>query len=101
MRECSDNKTYPGHETPLPVQELVGFKRIHLKPGETRTLTFELAADQFGFYDREMRYAIHPGSVTISSGTSSAEMSGSVDVQLAGPVIVHPQRTFFSTVEVT
>jgi hypothetical protein len=39
--------------------------------------------------------------VTISSGTSSAEMSGSVDVQLAGPVIVHPQRMFFSTVEVT
>lgn len=84
-----------------PVRELVGFKRIHLEPGETRTLTFELAADQFGFYDREMRYAIHPGLVTISSATSSVDVSGSVDVELVGPVVVDPQRTFFSTVEVT
>jgi beta-glucosidase len=84
-----------------PVRELVGFKRIHLEPGETRTLTFELATDQFGFYDREMRYAIHPGLVTISSATSSVDVSGSVDVELVGPVVVDPQRTFFCTVEVT
>lgn len=84
-----------------PVRELVGFKRIHLEPGESRTLTFELAANQFGFYDREMRYATHPGSVTISSGISSADMSGAVEVELVGPVIVEPQRAFFSTVEVS
>jgi len=83
-----------------PVRELVGFKRIHLEPGETRTLRFEVAADQFGFYDREMRYATHPGSVTISAGTSSVDVSGSVDVELVGPVVVDPRRTFFSTVEV-
>jgi hypothetical protein len=64
-------------------------------------LTFELAADQFGFYDREMRYVIHPGLLTISSATSSVDVSGSVDVELVGPVVVDPQRTFFSTVEVT
>jgi len=84
-----------------PVRELVGFKRIHLGPGESRTLTFELAADLFGFYDREMRYATHPGSVTISAGTSSADVSGSVEFELVGPVVVDPQRTFFSTVEVS
>jgi len=84
-----------------PVRELIGFKRIHLEPGESRTLTFELAADLFGFYDREMRYATHPGSVTISAGTSSVDVSGSVEVELVGPVIVDPQRTFFSTLEVS
>ena len=84
-----------------PVRELVGFKRIHLEPGESRTLTFELAANQFGFYDREMRYATHPGSVTISSGISSADMSGAVEVEFVGPVIVESQRAFFSTVEVS
>ncbi|MGB5167532.1 MAG: glycoside hydrolase family 3 C-terminal domain-containing protein, partial [Acidimicrobiia bacterium] len=84
-----------------PVRELVGFKRIHLEPGVTRTLSFELAADQFGFYDREMRYAIHPGTVTISAGTSSSDVSGSVNVELVGPVIVDPRRTFFSAVEVS
>ena len=51
---------------------------------------WELAADQFEFYDREMRYAIHPGFV-----------SGSVEVELVGPVIVEPQHTIFSTVEVS
>ena len=84
-----------------PVRELVGFKRIHLEPGESRALTFELAADLFGFYDREMRYAIHPGSVTVSAATSSVDVSGSVDIELQGPIIVEPQRTFFSTVEVS
>ena len=83
-----------------PVRELVGFKRIHLEPGETRTLRFEVAADQFGFYDREMRYATHPGSVTISACTSSVDVSSSVDIELVGPVDVDPRRTFFSTVEV-
>jgi hypothetical protein len=48
-----------------------------------------------------MRYSIHPGSVTISAATSSVDVRGSVDIELQGPIIVEPQRTFFSTVEVS
>jgi beta-glucosidase len=41
-----------------PVKELRGFQRISLGPGETRTVTFTLDADDLAFYDREMRRVV-------------------------------------------
>jgi beta-glucosidase len=57
-----------------PVKELRGFKRIRLAPGEKRTLTFDLAVSQLGFFDREMAFVVEPGTIEVMIGSSSDDI---------------------------
>jgi beta-glucosidase len=54
-----------------PVQELKGFQRVTLGPGERRTLQFSLASEQLAFLDREMKWIVEPGLFRVRVGTSS------------------------------
>ncbi|WP_221420200.1 glycoside hydrolase family 3 N-terminal domain-containing protein [Fulvivirga sp. M361] len=54
-----------------PVKELKGFKRIHLAPGETQTIEFDVSFDQLAFYDINMNYVVEPGSFDLLVGNSS------------------------------
>jgi beta-glucosidase len=54
-----------------PVQELKGFQRVTLGPGEKRTVQFALASEHLGFFDREMRWVVEPGLFKLRVGTSS------------------------------
>ena len=69
-------------------QELRGFQRIHLKPGERRTVSFELAADAaLRRYDEASKaYAVAPGRYEVRVGASSADLraNGQFDVKAAG-----------------
>jgi beta-glucosidase len=56
-----------------PVQELRGFQRVSLAPGESRTLDFPIDARDLAFYDVDMRRVVEPGSFTVFVGTSSVE----------------------------
>ncbi len=56
-----------------PVQELRGFERITLAPGETRTVTFTLGEDDLRFWNRDMERVVEPGAFEIMTGTSSAD----------------------------
>ena len=59
---------------PRPVLELKAFQRITLKPGEKRTVRFDLSPDALAFWTIDMRRAVEPGSFTISAGNSSAAL---------------------------
>ena len=61
-----------------PVKELKGFKRLRLLAGERRTVAFELAVSQLGFYDGDYRFVVEPGPVDVMVGSSSE------DTRLAG-----------------
>lgn len=61
-----------------PAQELAGFYRVHLSAGESRRLHFSMRADQFAFLDREMRWIVEAGRMTVKVGSSSK------DIRLAG-----------------
>jgi beta-glucosidase len=54
-----------------PVKELKGFKRVSLRPGESRRVTFTLGPRELGFYDGNMRFAVEPGKFNVTVGTSS------------------------------
>ncbi|HEY0320839.1 MAG TPA: glycoside hydrolase family 3 N-terminal domain-containing protein [Pyrinomonadaceae bacterium] len=54
-----------------PVKELKGFERITLRPGEKRRVSFTLAPEQLGFYNREMRFVVEPGEFRVMVGTDS------------------------------
>lgn len=50
---------------------LKGFERIHLEPGETKTVQFTLDFDDLFIYDKDMARVVEPGTFTISVGASS------------------------------
>jgi len=54
-----------------PVKELKGFRRIHLKPGETQTVGFPLDAESLAFWNIDMKFRVEPGSYRIIMGPSS------------------------------
>jgi beta-glucosidase len=54
-----------------PVQELKGFRRITLAPGERRQVEFTLSQEHLGFYNREMKWIVEPGDFIVRVGNSS------------------------------
>lgn len=44
-----------------PIKELKGFKKIRLKPGQRKTVHFEIHTDDLAFYNREMQCVTEPG----------------------------------------
>lgn len=56
-----------------PVMQLKGFRRVHLKPGETTTVDFVLTADALSILDINMQRVTEPGLFDIMVGPSSAD----------------------------
>ena len=56
-----------------PVQELKGFRKVHLAAGQTQTVTLEITPDSLAFYDLDMRYVVEPGEFEIRVGNSSRD----------------------------
>ena len=48
-----------------PVRKLVGFQRISLAPGESRTVTFPLGADAFSLWDMQNKLRVEPSHVQL------------------------------------
>ena len=57
-----------------PVQELKGFERISLKPGESRTVSFNINADLLKFYNKDLKYVCEPGDFEVMVGTDSRQV---------------------------
>ncbi len=54
-----------------PRRSLEGFSRIHLKPQETRTVTFRVPCDQLAVWNAERKWAVEAGNYTVWVGGSS------------------------------
>lgn len=65
-------------------QALRGFDRIHLQPGETKTVTFTLTPDFLALWNTEMKRLVEPGAFEVQVGASS------VDIRLKGEFDVVP-----------
>lgn len=57
-----------------PVKELKGFRRIHLKAGETQQVSFTLRADAFSYYDAQGNAVLEPGTFDIMTGPNSRDV---------------------------
>ena len=56
-----------------PVKELKAYKRVSLKPGESKEIVFELNESAFAFYDSEMNYIVEAGDFDVLVGNSSRD----------------------------
>jgi beta-glucosidase len=86
---------------PRPLKELKGYKRISLQPGECKTVTFTIFANQLSVYDKEMLVAVHPGMVEVMVGSSSSSLPLSGKFEIVGETAgVNDEKVFFSQVRV-
>ena len=72
-----------------PIQ-LQGFARISLEPGQTKTVTTQIALDQFGFYSHDngvRQWNIEPGTYIVKVGASSADIRMQQEVILRGKAV--------------
>jgi beta-glucosidase len=56
------------------VRKLRGFDRVALAPGEAKTVTLMLSANDFALYNREMKKVVEPGWFNILVGASSEDI---------------------------
>jgi len=60
-----------------PVKELRNFRKVVLKPGESRTVEFDVPASRdFAFYNANMKYSTEPGRIQIMVGPDSRHLQG-------------------------
>ena len=55
-------------------RQLAGFERIHLLPGETRTVTFTVGPDRMQLLDASYHWVVEPGTFTLFAGPSSEDL---------------------------
>lgn len=60
---------------PRPLKELRGFARIHLEPGQTKTVSFPLPAKALAFWDVALHgWRVEAGLFDVAVGSSSADI---------------------------
>lgn len=57
-----------------PCMELAGFRRITLKPGEQKKVTFTLQMSQTAFLDQELLWKVEEGDMDVLVGSSSQDI---------------------------
>ncbi|SFW77384.1 beta-glucosidase [Sinomicrobium oceani] len=65
--------------TPCPVHQLAGFRRIHLRKGERRVVTFRIAPRQLALINKKDKLVVEPGWFTIYAGGEQPGFSGRCD----------------------
>jgi beta-glucosidase len=66
-----------------PIMELKGFQRISLRPGQRRTVTFDLGPEQLSYHGLDMKRVVEPGRFQVMVGGSSAGVK-SVPLDVVG-----------------
>lgn len=56
-----------------PVKELKGFRKVMLKKGETKTITFQITKEDQAFFHPDGKKHAEPGEFVVFIGTNSAE----------------------------
>lgn len=74
-------------------KNLAGFERIHLRPGETQTVTFTLDRKHFELLNADMKWVVEPSEFSIMAGASSE------DIRLSGMLQVEEYATRLQAIE--
>jgi beta-glucosidase len=63
-----------------PARALKGFKKISLRPGEKKTVTFTLTPEELALWDRGLNRVVEPGSFTVSIAGLSRQFEVVADI---------------------
>ncbi|KPA86160.1 putative glycoside hydrolase family 3 [Leptomonas pyrrhocoris] len=77
-----------------PAKELKGFEKVHLAPGESKTVKFTLDRRAFAYYDVARKdWVVEEGDFELLFGSSSRDVRGAVHVKVS-PAVPPPPRHF-------
>jgi hypothetical protein len=83
--------------TARPDRMLVGFARVTLEPGQSRTVVFTVHPSRLAFYDPRMRFVTEPGAFWFGAGASSDDIRTSQIIDLTGDIAEYLQREIVAT----
>ena len=63
-----------------PERELAGFYRIHLQPGEEKTVCFKMKVSQLAFLNEQMKWYVEKGTFSLMVGASCEDIRGTLKV---------------------
>jgi hypothetical protein len=70
-----------------PIRELAAFEKIHLAPGESRTVEVALDRRAFAYWDSvKDRWRVEPGEYRVEIGRSAADIAATASVALEGDI---------------
>jgi beta-glucosidase len=86
----------------LPAQQLVGFARLDLKPGASKTVTFTVPMSLLAYTNISGELVMEPGPVEVSAGSSSSDIRCSAKFTVTGKTrsIKGKDRAFLSVATV-
>jgi len=86
----------------LPAQQLIGFARLDLELGESRTVTFAVPMSLLGYTGISGDFIMGPGPVEVGAGSSSSDIRSSAKFTVTGKtrVIKGEERAFLSVATV-
>jgi beta-glucosidase len=74
---------HPHTAVPRPRQELKGFERVSIDPGQTRTVSIKLPASLLAYWDGDTHaFRVEPEPVSLKIGDSSANIALKSTVQV-------------------
>lgn len=65
-------------------KNLRGFERIHLQPGEKRTVSFTLSHDDLALWNRQMQFVVEPGTFKVMIGSGSEDIRATGEFKVVG-----------------
>jgi beta-glucosidase len=57
-----------------PLKELKGFQKVHLKPGETRRISFTIDRDTLSFFNSQLKWGAEAGEFKLMVGSASDDI---------------------------
>lgn len=66
-----------------PVKELKGFKKVFLKPGESRRITLDIPVSSLTFYsEAQSQFVVEPGEFILQLGASASDIKQKISVEV-------------------
>ena len=66
-----------------PVKELKGFKKVFLKPGESRRITLDIPVSSLAFYsEAQSQFVVEPGEFILQLGASTSDIRQKISIDV-------------------
>lgn len=66
-----------------PVKELKGFKKVFLKPGESRRITLDIPVSSLAFYsEAQSQFVVEPGEFILQLGASASDIKQKISIEV-------------------
>jgi beta-glucosidase len=82
----------------LPAQQLIGFARVDLEPGQSKAITFVVPMSVLAYTGLSNELVMEPGPVEVSVGSSSTDIRSTAKFTVTGTtrIIKGEDRAFLS-----